>query len=135
MSSHRIKAMKKFLVVSALAVSLAAGLVPMTSAQDDAPLVIESWRNDDLTIWQDKIIPAFNAKYPDIKVEFRPSPPADYNALLNSKLESGTAGDLITCRPFDASLTLYNNGYLAPLTDLPGMEKEGPVDKVADFLQ
>jgi len=123
--------MKKFLVVSALAVSLAAGLAPMASAQDDAPLVIESWRNDDLTIWQDKIIPAFNAKYPDIKVEFRPSPPADYNALLNSKLESGTAGDLITCRPFDASLTLYNNGYLAPLTDLPGMENFSDVAKSA----
>ena len=27
-------------------------------------LTIESWRNDDLTIWQDTIIPAFEAKIP-----------------------------------------------------------------------
>lgn len=125
--------MKKFLTVSALAVSLAvagAALIPAI-AQDDAPLVIESWRNDDLTIWQDTIIPAFNAKYPDIKVEFRPSPPADYNALLNSKLESGTAGDLITCRPFDASLTLFQKGYLASLNDLKGLENFSDVAKSA----
>jgi len=124
--------MKKFLAVSAVALSLAAGiaLIP-AGAQDDAPLVIESWRNDDLTIWQDTIIPAFNAQYPDIKVEFRPSPPADYNALLNSKLESGTAGDLITCRPFDASLTLYDNGYLASLVELPGIENFSDVAKSA----
>ena len=39
---------------------------------------------------------------------FSPSAPAEYNAVLNSKLEAGSAGDLITCRPFDASLALYD---------------------------
>ncbi|MCU0514231.1 MAG: ABC transporter substrate-binding protein [Anaerolineae bacterium] len=95
------------------------------------PLIIESWRNDDLTIWRDVIIPAFNAQYPDIQVEFQPSPPADYNGLLNSKLEAGTAGDLITCRPFDASLDLFNDGYLASLNDLPGMENFSDVARSA----
>jgi raffinose/stachyose/melibiose transport system substrate-binding protein len=32
-----------------------------------ATLTIESWRNDDLGIWQNTIIPAFNAHYPDIE--------------------------------------------------------------------
>jgi len=124
--------MKKFLAVSAVALSLAAGiaLIP-AGAQDDGPLVIESWRNDDITIWNDVLIPAFNAQYPDIQVEFRPSPPADYNGLLNSRLESGTAGDLITCRPFDASLALYNDGHLASLKDLPGIENFSAVAKSA----
>lgn len=36
-----------------------------------ASLVIESWRNDDLKIWQDVIIPAFNKHYPDIEVRKR----------------------------------------------------------------
>src|SRR5919109_558262 len=76
----------------------------------DVTLTIESWRNDDLSIWQDKIIPAFEAKNPGIKVKFAPSAPAEYNAALNSKLEAGSAGDLITCRPFDASLALYDKG-------------------------
>ena len=50
---------------------------------------------------------------------------------LNAKLEGGTAGDLITCRPFDASLALYDQGYLADLTDLPGMENFSDVAKSA----
>ncbi len=94
-------------------------------------LTIESWRNDDLKIWEDVIIPAFNAEYPDIEVIFAPSAPAEYNAALNAKLEGGTAGDLITCRPFDASLALYDDGYLSGLNDLPGMDNFGDVAKSA----
>lgn len=100
-------------------------------AAEEVTLTIESWRNDDLTIWSDVIIPAFEAKYPNIKVVFAPSAPAEYNGVLNTKLEGGTAGDLITCRPFDASLKLFEKGYLAPLTDLPGMENFGDVAKSA----
>ena len=40
----------------------------------------------------------------------RPRAPAEYNGVLNTKLEGGTAGDLITCRPFDASLELFQQG-------------------------
>ena len=94
-------------------------------------LTIESWRNDDLTIWQDTIIPAFEAKNPNIHVVFAPTAPAEYNGVLNTKLEGGTAGDLITCRPFDASLELFQKGYLADITDLPGLENFGDVAKSA----
>ena len=97
------------------------GLVGQVQAQDTT-LTIESWRNDDLAIWQEKLIPAFEAKNPGIKVVFAPSAPTEYNAALNAKLDAGSAGDLITCRPFDASLELYNKGHLADLTDLAGME-------------
>jgi raffinose/stachyose/melibiose transport system substrate-binding protein len=87
----------------------------------EVTISIESWRNDDLKIWQQSIIPAFEAKNPGIKVKFTPSAPAEYNAVLNSKLDAGSAGDLITCRPFDASLSLYEAGHLAPIQDLKGM--------------
>jgi raffinose/stachyose/melibiose transport system substrate-binding protein len=92
-------------------------------------LNIESWRNDDLTIWQQTIIPAFEAAHPGIKLQFNPSAPAEYNAVLNSKLEAGSAGDLITCRPFDASLELFQRGQLADLTDLEAMANFSPVAK------
>lgn len=97
----------------------------------DVTLTIESWRNDDLAIWQDKIIPAFEAENPGIKVKFTPSAPAEYNAVLNSKLDAGSAGDLITCRPFDASLSLYDKGQLASLADLEGMSNFSDVAKSA----
>ena len=101
-----------------------------TAAQaQEASLTIESWRNDDLSIWQDKIIPAFEAQNPGIKVRFAPSAPAEYNAVLNSKLDAGSAGDLITCRPFDASLALFEAGHLTDLSDLNGMANFSDVAK------
>jgi raffinose/stachyose/melibiose transport system substrate-binding protein len=101
------------------------------AAAQDVTLTIESWRNDDLTLWQEQIIPAFEASHPGIKVVFSPSAPAEYNAILNSKLDAGSAGDLITCRPFDASLALYDGGKLADLSDLAGMENFSDVAKSA----
>src|SRR5688500_12347362 len=103
---------------------------PATSGEA-VTLTIESWRNDDLSIWEDTIIPAFEAKYPNINVEFAPTAPAEYNGVLNTKLQGGTAGDLITCRPFDASLELFQQGHLASLNDLPGMENFSDVAKSA----
>lgn len=94
-------------------------------------LVINSWRNDDLPIWQDVLIPAFNKHHPEIEVIFSPDPPAEYNGALSARLEGGTAGDLITCRPFDQSLALFNQGYLTSLNDLPGMENFPDSAKVA----
>lgn len=94
-------------------------------------LVIESWRNDDQTIWQDKIIPAFRKAHPDIELTFSASPPAEYDAALGAKLNGGTAGDLITCRPFDKSLGLYKNGQLTSLNGLPGLDRFSPVAKAA----
>jgi raffinose/stachyose/melibiose transport system substrate-binding protein len=109
----------------------AATTAPAAPAAEKVTITIESWRNDDLSIWQDQIIPAFEAKNPNIHVVFAPSAPAEYNGVLNTKLEGGTAGDLITCRPFDASLSLFQKGYLAALTDLPGLENFGDVAKSA----
>jgi raffinose/stachyose/melibiose transport system substrate-binding protein len=98
---------------------------------EDVTLTIESWRNDDLKIWQEQIIPAFEAANPGIKVVFSPSAPTEYNAALNSKLDAGSAGDLITCRPFDASLELYTKGHLADLSGLASMANFSPVAKSA----
>ena len=114
------------------AVMLTSTLLSGSAAMaQDVTLTIESWRNDDLTIWQDKIIPAFEAQNPGIKVTFAPSAPAEYNAVLNSKLDAGSAGDMITCRPFDASLELYSKGHLADLTSLAAMANFSPVAKSA----
>jgi raffinose/stachyose/melibiose transport system substrate-binding protein len=100
-------------------------------AQEPVTLTIESWRNDDIAVWNDVIIPAFEAAHPEINLEFAPTAPAEYNAALNSKLQAGSAGDLITCRPFDASLELFNNGQLADLSDLPSMANFSDVAKSA----
>ena len=45
---------------------LSLSLSAVEAAADDVTLTIESWRNDDLPIWQEKIIPVFEAKNPGI---------------------------------------------------------------------
>lgn len=122
--------MTRNLIKGLLLASSILGTAGIAQAQD-VSLTIESWRNDDLSIWKDKIIPAFEAKNPGIKVTFAPTAPTEYNAALNAKLDAGSAGDLITCRPFDASLELYNKKHLAGLNDLPGMENFSDVAKSA----
>jgi raffinose/stachyose/melibiose transport system substrate-binding protein len=111
-------------------VALAALITGLAAAQAGS-LKIESWRNDDADIWNSKIIPAFNKHYPDIKVEFSATQPADYDAALNAKLDGSTAGDLITCRPFDRSLQLYQKHQIDGLNDLKGMENFPDVAKAA----
>ena len=110
---------------------LLTGILASAASAQDVTLTIESWRNDDLVLWQERIIPAFEAANPGIKVVFQPSAPAEYNAILNSKLDAGSAGDLITCRPFDASLSLYDAGHLADVSDLDGMANFSDVAKSA----
>ncbi|WP_119395959.1 ABC transporter substrate-binding protein [Salinibius halmophilus] len=101
--------------------TLAASILLAASPVIAGQLKIESWRTDDAAIWQDVLIPAFNAQYPDIEVTFDPVAPADYDSELRTRLENGSAGDLITCRPFDVSLGLYNDGHLQDLTALNGI--------------
>ena len=92
---------------------LAAILMSSTSAvQAASSLSIESWRSDDANIWSDVIIPAFNKSHPDTQINFAPTPPTEYNSALQAKLKAGSAGDLITCRPFDTALDLYKESYL-----------------------
>ncbi|MCG7508924.1 ABC transporter substrate-binding protein [Mesorhizobium retamae] len=122
--------MKTKLLTALLLGSSVLGFAGVASAAD-VTLNIESWRNDDLGIWKDKLIPAFEAKNPGIKVVFAPSSPTEYDAALGAKLAAGSAGDLITCRPFDKSLELYKKGNLADLTKLPGMENFSDVAKSA----
>ncbi len=117
----------KFINATLLAATM-LGSASLAQAAD-VTLTIESWRNDDLAIWQEKIIPAFESQNPGIKVKFSPSAPAEYNAVLNSKLDAGSAGDLITCRPFDVSLGLYDKGHLAAIQDLDGMKNFDSVAK------
>lgn len=75
---------------------------------------------DDADAWA-KILTAFNQKYPNITVKFDPTNPTDYNATLQTQLETGTGPDLFFVRSFQVGRDLFDNKYLASLKDLPGL--------------
>ena len=53
--------MKRNLMTVAL---LSTALTATSALAQDVTITIESWRNDDLALWQEKIIPAFEAEHP-----------------------------------------------------------------------
>lgn len=110
---------KAFTFTLVLALFLVA--LPVSAQEEVVELVMGSWRTEDIEQW-DEILAAFNAAYPNIVVRFEPTLNTEYDAQLRAALEAGTGPDLITCRPFDLSLGLYEAGYLASVNDLPGME-------------
>lgn len=78
-------------------------------------ILVETWRAEDTRFWESAILPVFEAANPDIDVVMAPSSGPDYESELATRLRTGLAGDVITCRPFKQSLDLYRQGYLAPL--------------------
>lgn len=105
------------------ALVLGVSLAAMTSAvtAQSVTLTLGSWRTEDLAVWQDHVLPAFEASHPDIIVEFAPINTNEYNAAIQSQIEGGTGPDLITCRPFDVNNEWIGRGYFSELEGLAGM--------------
>ncbi len=102
-----------------------------TAVAEKVVISIESWRAEDQAIWDDLILPVFEAQNPDIDVQFKPTTATEYNAALNARLAGGTAGDIITCRPFDNALAMYDAGSLADIKGLEGLSNFSDVAKAA----
>lgn len=113
-----MRPLRLFLLLSWCALLAAQAMPPVLAGT----VVIESWRVDDKALWEQVLIPAFRRSHPGIEVRFAPSPPTAYDASLAARLDQGTAGDLIACRPFDVSLSLYRQGHLERLDGRPGMQ-------------
>ncbi len=87
-------------------------------------LVIDSWRTDDISAWQDFVIPAYEATHPNVKITFDAISNSEYTTVLSTKLQGGAAGDIIMCEPYDSRISLYQDGYLVKLNDLPGLDAD-----------
>lgn len=120
--------MKKFVSLIALLVLLLS--VIGAHAQDKVTLILGSWRTEDVDGYG-KMIALFQASHPNIEVKFEPTLNTEYDAQLRTALDGGAGPDLITCRPFDRALLLYQAGYLTDVTKLSGMEHYSDVAKSA----
>ena len=98
----------------------------LSSSLAQTTIRIEGWQDGQIDIDQwNTIIGEFNKEFPDINVLYEPTSFNLYDEVLANKLAQGSAGDIIACRPFNISLTLYNQGYLLPLNDLTGLTNYG----------
>jgi raffinose/stachyose/melibiose transport system substrate-binding protein len=105
-----------------LVVAMLLALVPASVIAQDAEvsLTMGSWRVDDVEQMQ-VILDAFHEVYPNITITFDPTNPPDYNATLRTQLEGGTAPDLFYLRSYATSRQLFEEGFLEPVGDIPGV--------------
>lgn len=89
---------------------------------EEVTLTIESWRSDDIDQWENDIIPVFEEQHPGINLEFSPTAPTEYDATLQSRLEGGAAGDIVTLRSYDRARQLFAAGHIESLDGLPGLD-------------
>lgn len=128
--------MKQFRFHTAASVLLAAALAltgcsgggieqesdpePSQGEGGQVTLSMHSWRVED-TEGYAKLIEAFEAENPNIKIEFKPFKATEYNTILNTALQSDSGPDILQLRPYAPGISLAEAGYLEPLDSLPGI--------------
>lgn len=117
-----MKKARILIVVSILMIVVGVLASVNSFGAEKVTLTLGSWRVDDVEA-VNKVLAAFKAKNPDIDIKFNPTNPPDYNAVLRTQLTGGTGPDIMYLRSFKISADLYKDGFLAPVTDLPGLKQ------------
>jgi raffinose/stachyose/melibiose transport system substrate-binding protein len=94
-----------------------------TPTQEPAEVVLTlgAWRIS--TERMNLILNEFHEVNPHITVRLEPTLSGEYDAILDAQLKGGTAPDMFFLRSFSASQKLFDQGYLEPLADLPGLSQ------------
>ncbi len=92
-------------------------------------LTLGSWRKDDVE-QVNYILQKFTEQHPHIVIKFDPTYPSDYNEVIETQLESGTAPDLFYLRSFAHSRRLFKDGYIAQLNDIEDIQNNFPEQMV-----
>lgn len=137
--SFRAMAMAMVIIAMVMArFSLSAAVSGTASAPEtallteQAEIVMGSWRTDDIPQMR-VILNHFEARHPDIRVIFDPTPAAEYDAVLQAQLEAGSGPDLFYLRSFSVSRALFNKGFIAPLDGLPGLKNQFTPEMLAPW--
>ncbi|KRO32860.1 MAG: hypothetical protein ABR64_01120 [Actinobacteria bacterium BACL2 MAG-121001-bin67] len=113
---------KKASLMFAMSISLIipASVIPAVAAK--TTLVIDSWRTDDSKIWNEILIPMYEKANPNVDLVWAPTPSNEYDSALSLRMKSGTAADVIMCRPYGLTKAFIKDKHLLPITGLPGLQ-------------
>lgn len=99
-------------------------MLPLTAqgakASSGVTLTMGSWRADDVE-QMNRLLNEYKKVAPDVTIRFQPTNPPDYNATLRLQLDSGTGPDLMYARSYAAGEDLFDAGYFADVTEIPGL--------------
>lgn len=92
-----------------------------TKEPEEIVLTMGAWRIS--TERMNRILEEFHQVNPHISVRLDPTLSGEYDEVLEAQLAGGTAPDLFYLRSFTVSERLFEQGYLEPLDDLPGLRE------------
>ncbi|MDR2517463.1 MAG: extracellular solute-binding protein [Spirochaetaceae bacterium] len=84
-------------------------------------LTMGSWRADDVA-QMNRLLAEYKKIKPNVEIRFQPTNPPDYNATLRLQLDGGTGPDLMYARSYAPGRELFNAGYFADCSDIPGVK-------------
>ncbi len=90
------------------------------AADETVELTMGSWRTDDVQ-QMNNLLAAYKQVAPNVNITFQPTNPPDYNATLRLQLDSGSGPDLMYARSYATGQELFEAGYFADCTDIPGL--------------
>lgn len=91
-----------------------------TAVPEPVTLTLGSWRIEDVEA-MNRILRRFSQIYPHITITYDPIVATEYDSVLRAQLAAGQGPDLFYLRSFSISRALYDGGFLAELTDVPGV--------------
>ncbi|MEG1633301.1 MAG: extracellular solute-binding protein [Oscillospiraceae bacterium] len=94
--------------------------VPEAEPAEPVTLTMGSWRTDDVA-QMTALLAAYKEVAPNVTIEFQPTNPPDYNATLRTQLDSGTGPDLMYARSYATGIELFDAGYFADCSAIPGL--------------
>jgi raffinose/stachyose/melibiose transport system substrate-binding protein len=122
------------LLIAALALPVFAAGGRTTGTQaGKTVLIMGSWRADDVA-QVNQLLKEYQKIKPNVEIQFRPTNPPDYNATLRLQLDSGTGPDLMYARSYAPGQELFNAGYFADCSDIPGVKQNFTAANIAPWL-
>lgn len=104
-----------------------------TDAKMGVELTMGSWRTDD-SVQMKAVLGEFTKQYPNIKVNFQPTIPAEYNTTLRLQLEGGIGPDVMYARSFATGNQLFQDGFFADVSSVSGYNNNYSASNKAPWL-
>jgi len=112
--------MKKRTILSLLLAVMLVASFSVCALAAEVELRMGSWRTDDVA-QMNNVLAEYKKIVPNVNIVFQAINPPDYNATLRTQLESGAGPDLIYARSYATGRELFEAGFFADCTDIPGL--------------
>ena len=113
--------MMKKLTALLLSMMMLLTLLPVLGQAEAVKLTMGSWRADDVEQMNNLL--ALYKEKTGVEIIFQPTIANEYNATLRLQLDNGTGPDLMYARSYATGVELFEAGYFADVTDIPGVKE------------